>query len=99
MPKLTPDLCRVTVCKIDDVDGEAEDGLWYYIPGLMVGEIRILHDYFLSNILIFDMELYNMKNLLKFTPSINKKLVNILVGSFVLLFPKCYYKCFAFRLW
>ncbi|XP_049825078.1 uncharacterized protein LOC109603031 [Aethina tumida] len=78
MPKLTPDLCRVTISKINDVDGEAEDGLWYYVPGLMVGEIRILHDYFLSNILIFDMELYNMKNLLKFTPSINKKLVNIL---------------------
>ncbi|KAK9892802.1 hypothetical protein WA026_021994 [Henosepilachna vigintioctopunctata] len=78
MPKLLPDLCRLHISKITDSFGEAADGLDYYIMPLMIAQLRILNDFFLSNEILIDMENISLKVLLKFTPSVNYKLVHLL---------------------
>ncbi|CAG9770309.1 unnamed protein product [Ceutorhynchus assimilis] len=78
LPKLTPDLNRVTIFKMNDPNGEATDAYSYQIPVLMMAEIRIAHDLCLSNILIIDFKDYGWKNLVKYTPTVNQKLIDIL---------------------
>ncbi|KAF7275968.1 hypothetical protein GWI33_011054, partial [Rhynchophorus ferrugineus] len=80
MPKLTNDLCRITIFKFDDPNGEATDPYIYQMIALMMAEIRISHDYFLSNKMIFDYSNCGWKNIVKFTPAVNQKLVDILLS-------------------
>ncbi|XP_030759611.1 uncharacterized protein LOC115885009 [Sitophilus oryzae] len=80
MPKLTPDLCRITIFKFEDPNGEATDAYIYQMIALMMAEIRISHDYFLSNKFIFDYSNCGWKNIIKFTPAVNQKLIDILLS-------------------
>lgn len=77
MPNLLPNLNRLTVFKIIDINGEASDAFMYYIIPMMLAELRILGDRFLSNELLVDVEHNNMKNLIKYSPTVNNKLINI----------------------
>ncbi|XP_060526113.1 uncharacterized protein LOC132701877 [Cylas formicarius] len=77
LPKLTPDLCRITVFKLTDPEGRASDAQCYHLVGAMISEIRITTDFFASNILVIDLEQYCWKILLKFTPTINQKVTDI----------------------
>lgn len=78
MPKLTPDLCRITIHQILDPHGDASSAYMYEMLVFMMGEIRIFNDMFVSNIVIIDLDGYGWKNLIKFTPVFNQKLVTIL---------------------
>lgn len=88
MPKLTKDLCRVSLFKHADPNGEADDALLYMLHSLMIGEIRFFNDFMLSNIFIFDLEDYKFANFIKYTPSVNVKIVNILVSTFLISIAK-----------
>lgn len=79
LPRLTPDLCRITFFKMRDPEGEADDAYLYEIPVFMMAEMRIIHDMCLSNIIIIDFAGYSWKNLIKFTPTVNQKLVDVMV--------------------
>lgn len=83
IPKLSPDLCRINIIKINDPDGAAANGFVYEVVPFMQAELRLKskEEFFLSNILIFDLRNYSLKNLLKYTPSINNQLVNIMVST------------------
>ncbi|XP_066153686.1 alpha-tocopherol transfer protein-like isoform X2 [Euwallacea fornicatus] len=78
MPKLTPDLCRITIFKATDPEGEANDAYMYELPLFMMAEMRITQEMCLSNIIIVDFQAYSWKNLMKFTPTVNQKLVDML---------------------
>lgn len=82
LPKLTPDLCRISLIKHHDPEGEAPNGFIYEVTAFMQAELRIkdTNECFLSNVLLIDMQEYSLMNLLKYTPSINSQLVNILVS-------------------
>ncbi|KAG5894733.1 hypothetical protein JTB14_006152 [Gonioctena quinquepunctata] len=73
MPKLTPDLCRITIFRMDDYQGKAVDGFMYSLPASMSAELRAMcDDFFLSNIIIVDLEKFELKHLMKFVPVIHK---------------------------
>ncbi|XP_060532801.1 uncharacterized protein LOC132705874 [Cylas formicarius] len=78
LPKLTPDLCRITVFRFNDPQGNASDAFLYSIMALMMAEIRVAQDCFASNIILVDMTGFTWKNMVKYTPSIYNKLLNIL---------------------
>lgn len=65
--------------KMKDPEGEADDAYWYEIPVFMMAEMRIIHDMCLSNIIIIDFSGYSWKNLVKFTPTVNQTLVDVMV--------------------
>ncbi|XP_050302174.1 uncharacterized protein LOC126740269 [Anthonomus grandis grandis] len=80
MPNLTPDLHRITIFKVSDPNGEACDAFLYELPVLMMAEIRLITDLFISNIIIIDFDGYSWKNVLKYTPTVQQKLVDILMS-------------------
>ncbi|KAL3270763.1 hypothetical protein HHI36_021289 [Cryptolaemus montrouzieri] len=80
MPKLLPNLCRLHIAKITESKEEAEDGLDFYIMPMMIGEMMMGYDFFLSNELLIDLANYKFKIFMKFTPSVNYKLVNLVTS-------------------
>ncbi|KAH1000045.1 alpha-tocopherol transfer protein-like [Dendroctonus ponderosae] len=80
MPKLTPDLCRITIFKLTDPEGLADDALIYHIPVFMITEMRLTKELCLSNIILIDFSSYSWKNLIKYTPTVNQKLVDMLIS-------------------
>ncbi|XP_066261568.1 alpha-tocopherol transfer protein-like isoform X2 [Euwallacea similis] len=80
MPKLTPDLCRITIFKATDPEGEANDAYVYELPVFMMAEMRVTEEMCLSNIIIVDFEGYSWKNLMKYTPTVNQKLTDMLIA-------------------
>lgn len=86
MSKLTPDLCRITIFKLTDPEGLADDALNYQIPLFMITEMRLTKELCLSNIILIDFSSYSWKNLVKYTPSVNQKLVDMLVRAVVYYF-------------
>ncbi|XP_074039732.1 alpha-tocopherol transfer protein-like [Leptinotarsa decemlineata] len=82
MPKLTQDLCRITIFIPDDPNGEATDGITYEVLPLMQAEIRIRSvDFFVSNYLIIDLKHFHFGFISKFSPSIVYKLMDILLST------------------
>ncbi|CAH1163219.1 unnamed protein product [Phaedon cochleariae] len=81
MPKLTPDLCRIAIFRVDDPNGEANDGLQYEIVAIMGAEMRIMSgDCALTNIIILDFRDFGLKNIIKYTPNVQHKIVNIMIA-------------------
>ncbi|KAG5894740.1 hypothetical protein JTB14_006159 [Gonioctena quinquepunctata] len=81
MPKLAPDLCRITIFRMDDPNGKATDGLEYVLVAIMGIELRIRSDdFFYSNILVIDFQNFDLQTLMKFTPTVNQKLVNLMLA-------------------
>ncbi|XP_023013528.1 alpha-tocopherol transfer protein-like [Leptinotarsa decemlineata] len=81
MPRLSPDLCRITVFRMDDPGGKASDGLLYAIAAIMQVELRIRNkEFFCSNILIIDLQGFHLHNLMKFTPTVTKTLVDLMLA-------------------
>ncbi|CAH1107945.1 unnamed protein product [Psylliodes chrysocephalus] len=81
MPKLTPDLCRITIFRVDNPHESAPDGLIYEVLPLMSVEYRLFSgDYFYSNILIIDLTDFGLKNLMKYTPHVCNTLINCMIG-------------------
>ncbi|XP_044763596.1 alpha-tocopherol transfer protein-like isoform X2 [Coccinella septempunctata] len=80
MPKLLPNLSRLHIAKIQDTQAEAENGMDYYFTAMMIAELRMLNDFFLSSSILADLEAFGLKNLIKFTPTVNYKLVHLLTS-------------------
>ncbi|CAH1956521.1 unnamed protein product [Acanthoscelides obtectus] len=81
LPKLTPDLCRTTCVRIDDPQGQAPDGLFYEVIPILHTELRIVtEDYFVSNIIVIDLEGFGLKNVIKYTPTVNNMLVHLMIS-------------------
>ncbi|KAL1502438.1 hypothetical protein ABEB36_007579 [Hypothenemus hampei] len=78
MPKLTPDLCRITIFKSTDPHGEADNAYIYHVPVIMMAEMRITKELCLSNVIIIDFDGYSWKNLMKYTPTVNEKLLDMM---------------------
>lgn len=77
-------MCRIHITKFTDPDADASNGFVYEVTSFMQAELRIKcsHELFLSHILIFDLSDFGFKNVLKYTPTINSQLVNIMVSLF-----------------
>ncbi|XP_045469719.1 uncharacterized protein LOC123677191 [Harmonia axyridis] len=80
MPKLLPNLSRLHVAKFMDPNGDAENGLDYYFTAIMIAELRMVYDFFLSTAMLLDLRYFGLKNLMKFTPTVNYKLVHMLTS-------------------
>ncbi|KAJ8977848.1 hypothetical protein NQ317_004628 [Molorchus minor] len=71
----------ISIFRIRDPKGEMNDGLLYQLIGVMVTEMRIKSsDYFLSNILIIDLQEFELKHLIKYTPGVIQKLVHLMLA-------------------
>nr|CAH7728416.1 unnamed protein product [Callosobruchus chinensis] len=81
LPKLSPDLSRIALVRIDDPQGQAPDGLFYELIPILNTELRIsTEDYFLTNTIIIDLEGFGLKNVIKYTPTVNNILVHLMLS-------------------
>ncbi|EFA05518.1 alpha-tocopherol transfer protein-like [Tribolium castaneum] len=87
LPKLTSDLSRVIVCKFIE-DSELFNPIYSYIWSVNVNVIRLLDDFAVNNIVIYDLEHCTLRHLAKITPTmlkifpeIRKKILNRSVKS------------------
>ncbi|KAG5894739.1 hypothetical protein JTB14_006158 [Gonioctena quinquepunctata] len=73
MPKLTPDLCRIVITRVDDLEGKINNGLTYVLPSLIQAELRVMSDdMFLSNTIIVDQAHFDARQLMNFASDAHK---------------------------
>ncbi|CAG9861668.1 unnamed protein product [Phyllotreta striolata] len=81
MPKLTPDLCRITIFRLCDPNANVPDGLIYELVSFLGVEYRIFSgDTFYSNTLIIDLKGFGFHNLMKYSPGVCNTLIHCLVS-------------------
>nr|CAI5826737.1 unnamed protein product [Callosobruchus analis] len=81
LPKLNTDLSRIALIRIDDPEGQAPDGLFYELIPILNVEMRLIcEDYFLSNIILIDLEGFGLRNVMKYTPTVCNTLVHLMLS-------------------
>ncbi|KAG5894737.1 hypothetical protein JTB14_006156 [Gonioctena quinquepunctata] len=81
MPKLTPDLCRLAIARVDDFEGEITNGLTYVLPSVIQAELRVMSDdMFLSNTIIIDHLHADARQLMNFASEAHK-IIGIMVKT------------------